>query len=228
MSCLQPLGGGLDGPAGRNGSGAESQAGLRPQTRQMPSGCQSIHTQDEQVIVLNYTNTDPSLAPDVIAIVGNPRRNSRTLKLAGGIADGLATHFGDRPAVVIDLVDLDVGTAGFTPDLNQLVASAQVVIAASPTVMGSYAGLLKLFFDSLPEAALDGKLGIPLMIARQARHAMAADVHLRPALLELGATCSTPSLVALESELASLGTDGLVTAWLERSSSWLAGIPVAR
>ena len=59
------------------------------------------------------------------------------------------------------------------------------------------------------------------MIARQARHALAADVHLRPALLELGATCSTPSLVALESELASLGADGLVTAWLERSGNWL-------
>lgn len=87
---------------------------------------------------------------------------------------------------------------------------------------------LGVFFDGLPEAALVGKLGIPLMIARQARHAMAADVHLRPALLELGATCSTPSLVALESELASLGTEGLVVAWLERSSGWLAGTQVIR
>lgn len=66
----------------------------------------------------------------------------------------------------------------------------------------------------------------PLMIARQARHAMAADVHLRPALLELGATCSTPSLVALESELASLGAEGLVTAWLERSGTWVSSAPV--
>ena len=171
---------------------------------------------------------NPDLSPDVVAIVGNPRRDSRTLKLAGGVADGLATHFGNRPAVAIDLVDLDVGMGCFPPEVNRLVASAQVVIAASPTVMGSYAGLLKMFFDGLPEAALVGKLGIPLMIARQARHAMAADVHLRPALLELGATCSTPSLVALESELASLGTEGLVIAWLERSSSWLAGMPAPR
>ena len=134
---------------------------------------------------------NPDLSPDVVAIVGNPRRDSRTLKLAGGVADGLATHFGNRPAVAIDLVDLDVGMGCFPPEVNRLVASAQVVIAASPTVM-------------------------------------AADVHLRPALLELGATCSTPSLVALESELASLGTEGLVTAWLERSTSWLAVMPLPR
>ena len=47
---------------------------------------------------------NPDLSPDVVAIVGNPRRDSRTLKLAGGVADGLATHFGNRPAVAIDLV----------------------------------------------------------------------------------------------------------------------------
>lgn len=167
----------------------------------------------------------PGFTPNVVAIVGNPRRDSRTLKLASGIADGLAPQLGKEPALAVDLVDLPLENGSFGPELNELVRSAQVVIAASPTVMGSYSGLLKLFLDGLPEAALVDKTGIPLMIARQARHAMAADVHLRPALLELGATCPTPSLVALESELASLGAEGLVTAWLERSGTWLAGIP---
>ncbi|MBN8866968.1 MAG: NAD(P)H-dependent oxidoreductase [Solirubrobacterales bacterium] len=167
----------------------------------------------------------PGFTPDVVAIVGNPRRDSRTLRLASGVADGLAVQLGDAPAVAIDLVDLPLVNGSFQPELIELVASARVVIAASPTVMGSYAGLLKIFLDGLPEATLLGKTAIPLMIARQARHALAADVHLRPALLELGATCPTPSLVALESELASLGAEGLVTAWLERSGAWLAGIP---
>jgi FMN reductase len=174
---------------------------------------------------MNQTSLHPGFAPNVVAIVGNQRPDSRTLKLASGIADGLAAQLGDTPAVAIDLVNLPLEESTFSPELNELVRTAQVVIAASPTIMGSYSGLLKLFLDGLPDAALLGKTGIPLMIARQARHAMAADVHLRPALLELGATCSTPSLVALESELASLGADGLVTAWLERSGSWLSGIP---
>ena len=174
---------------------------------------------------MNQNPLHPGFAPNVVAVVGNQRPDSRTLKLASGIADGLATQLGDTPAVTIDLVNLPLNDGSFGPELNSLVKGAQVVIAASPTVMGSYSGLLKLFLDGLPEAALLDKTGIPLMIARQARHAMAADVHLRPALLELGATCSTPSLVALESELASLGSVGLVTAWLERSGNWL---PVGR
>ena len=174
---------------------------------------------------MNQTSLHPGFNPNVVAIVGNQRPDSRTLRLASGIADGLAAQLGDTPAVAIDLVNLPLEEGSFSPELNELVRTAQVVIAASPTVMGSYSGLLKLFLDGLPEAALLEKTGIPLMIARQARHAMAADVHLRPALLELGATCSTPSLVALEAELASLGAEGLVTAWLERSGNWLAGIP---
>ena len=174
---------------------------------------------------MNQTSLLPGFTPNVVAVVGNQRPDSRTLSLASGIADGLADQLGDVPSVAIDLVNLPLNDGRFDPELNELIRSAQVVIAASPTVMGSYSGLLKLFLDGLPEAALLEKTAIPLMIARQARHALAADVHLRPALLELGATCSTPSLVALESELASLGTDGLVTAWLERSGSWLSRIP---
>lgn len=174
---------------------------------------------------MNQTSLHPGFRPNVVAIVGNQRPDSRTLTLAAGVADGLASQLGDTPAVAIDLVNLPLEDGRFSPALNELVRTARVVIAASPTVMGSYSGLLKLFLDGLPEAALLEKAAIPLMIARQARHAMAADVHLRPALLELGATCSTPSLVALESELASLGADGLVTAWLERSGTWLAAVP---
>lgn len=174
---------------------------------------------------MNQNSLHPGFTPEVVAVIGNQRPDSRTLRLAAGIADGLAAQLGDTPAVAIDLVNLPLVDGRFGSELNDLVRGARVVIAASPTIMGSYSGLLKLFLDGLPEAALLDKTGIPLMIARQARHALAADVHLRPALLELGATCSTPSLVALESELAALGPEGLVTAWLERSGTWLPAVP---
>ncbi len=169
---------------------------------------------------------EPGFTPQVVAVVGNTRPDSRTLKLASGVAEGLTRQVGGAPAVTVDLIELELANRMFPSALTNLVLNARVVIAASPTITGSYAGLLKLFLDGLPEAALIEKTAIPLMIARQARHALAADVHLRPALLELGATCPTPSLIALESELASLGSEGLVTAWLERSDIWLAGVPV--
>ena len=82
-------------------------------------------------------------------MVGNQRPDSRTLRLASGIADDLATQLGDTPAVTIDLVNLPLSEGSFDPELNSLVQGAQVVIAASPTVMGSYSGLLKLFLDGL-------------------------------------------------------------------------------
>lgn len=92
----------------------------------------------------------PGFQPNVIAIVGNPRRDSRTLRLATGVADGLATQLGSVPAVAIDLIDLELDRTGYDQALTELVLGSQVVIAASPTVMGSYAGLLKLSSTACP------------------------------------------------------------------------------
>ena len=58
----------------------------------------------------------PGFQPNVIAVVGNPRRDSRTLRLASGVADGLAAQVGSAPALTIDLVDLELD-----PVLGQLV-----------------------------------------------------------------------------------------------------------
>ena len=93
----------------------------------------------------------PGFQPNVIAVVGNPRRDSRTLRLASGVADGLATQVGSAPALTIDLVDLELDRAGYDQALTELVLGAQVVIAASPTVMGSYAGLLRCFSTAFPK-----------------------------------------------------------------------------
>ena len=46
------------------------------------------------------------------------------------------------------------------------------------------------------------------------QHALAVDVHLRPLLVELGATVPTPGLAVLESELSRL--DGVLRPWASR------------
>ncbi len=40
---------------------------------------------------------------------------------------------------------------------------ASVVLAATPTYRNSYSGLLKCFFDLLPDDALRGKIGVPVV-----------------------------------------------------------------
>jgi len=91
------------------------------------------------------------------------------------------------------------------------VRAARLLIVASPTYKATYTGLLKAFFDLLPGPALAGVTAVPVMTMGGPRHALAADLHLRPLLLELGANTPTAALVVLEEELPAL--DEVVRGW---------------
>jgi FMN reductase len=53
------------------------------------------------------------------------------------------------------------------------------------------------------------------------QHSLAVDVHLRPLLVELGASVPTPGLALLESEIPRL--DGLLEQWVTRAAEQLRG-----
>jgi FMN reductase len=150
------------------------------------------------------------VAGGTVVLCGNPRPGSRTLR----VAETAAAALGAEP-LVLDLAALP---APFGPDAATALAdpltavrSAGTLIVASPTYKATYTGLLKAFFDLLPGPALAGVAAVPVMTAGGPRHALAADVHLRPLLLELGAHTPTAALVVLEEELAKL--DEVVAAW---------------
>src|SRR5262249_15931893 len=84
-------------------------------------------------------------------------------------------------------------------------------VVASPTYKATYTGLLKVFLDRIAGGALLGQLAVPLMVAGAPQHALAVETHLRPLLIELGATCLTPGLCVLESHLDHV--DGVIDAW---------------
>jgi FMN reductase len=130
--------------------------------------------------------------PSVVALVGNPRPGSRTAGIAELAATGIAARL-DAATATIDLAvpDLDREAA------RALVVGARVVVVASPTYKAAYTGLLKAFLDELPSAALAGVVAVPLLTMGDAKHTLAADVHLRPVLLELGATCPTSAIVVV-------------------------------
>ena len=158
----------------------------------------------------------------VAALVGDPYPHSRTASLASALAVRLARELvrGQRPDASWRLIEL----AGSSEDgwarrpaaepLDALRA-AELVIVASPVVNGTYSGQTKLFLDALPERALEGSIAIPVMVARTGRHSLAADIHLRPLLMELGASCPTPAMFALESRLTNPGA--VCGAWLARA-----------
>ncbi len=92
------------------------------------------------------------------------------------------------------------------------IQASELAVVASPTYKASYTGLLKLFLDRVPGGALAGVTAVPLMLGGHWKHALAADLFLKPVLVELGATCPTRGLFLPESEYAGGPT---LDSWLE-------------
>lgn len=99
------------------------------------------------------------------------------------------------------------------------VQESALVIVASPTYKATYTGLLKLFLDRFPGGSLAGVTAVPMMLGGHWRHALAADLLLKPVLVEIGATCPAAGLFLLESEYS----DGpALESWLERARPQIA------
>jgi FMN reductase len=165
----------------------------------------------------------PASDVSVVTLVGNPRPGSRTATLATTLATALTTALGSGPAVLLDLAELteqvgpplgaDSGTR-YRPTLEQVLA-ADLRIGATPTYKGSYTGLLKSFLDHIGGGALHGRVAIPVTTVGSPAHTLAADVHLRPLLVELGASLPTAALVVGENLIAI--PEEAVTPWIERN-----------
>jgi FMN reductase len=152
-----------------------------------------------------------------LALVGNPKPESRTLAVAAAAVQALIDAAGLTSAC--QLIDLSVlarrllltEPSPAVEEAIEQVSGADLVVVASPTYKGTYTGLLKVFLDRLPHRALAGTIALPLLVMGAPQHALAVEVHLRPLLVELGATVPTPGLAVLESQLDAL--DGVLAPW---------------
>ncbi len=134
-------------------------------------------------------------ARSVVVVVGNPQVGSRTRTaaelVAARVADGGAIE-------TIDLGEhgpalLEWGSP-VVADLKATVLGASLLVVASPTYKAAYTGLVKLFLDQFGSGELGGIPTIPIMTGGSAVHSLAVEVHLRPVLIEIGASCPTPGL----------------------------------
>jgi FMN reductase len=147
----------------------------------------------------------------IAVVTGNPKSASRTQSVALAVAEVLAKEF--PHAETHPVIDL----AGYAPRLfdwadeeltalTAQVAAADVAIFASPTYKAAYTGLLKAFLDRYGSNGLAGVTAIPVMTGGWPGHLLAVEVHLRPVLVELGATVPSRGLYVTEPELADLPT----------------------
>jgi FMN reductase len=148
---------------------------------------------------------------NIAVVTGNPKPASRT----HGVALAVANALGGTADVIVDLAEyaprlFDWADADLSA-LTASVASADVAIFASPTYKAAYTGLLKAFLDRYGSNGLAGVVAVPVMTGGWAGHSLAVEVHLRPVLVELGATVPSRGLYVTEPELATL--DAAVSKW---------------
>ena len=157
----------------------------------------------------------------VAVVVGNPKPASRTLAAANAVAEAAANAalLAEAGRVTVDLAELgpelfDWSSARVRQAVDAVRGCALAVVA-SPTFKASYTGLLKAFLDWFGTADLSGVTVVPLMVGAGLQHALAVEVHLRPVLVELGASLPTRGLYVTEAQLRDL--DAVVAAWLEEA-----------
>jgi len=164
-------------------------------------------------------------------VVGNPKADSRTLRVARAVADALAEKLTDTSSggngadtLVVDLAD--IASELFDPEsqtvngLLQAVAGSDLLIVASPTFKATYTGLLKSFFDRYGTNALGSAVAIPVMTGAGPIHALAPEVHLRPLLVELGASTPTRGLYVTEQQFDNL--EAAIGTWADAASPLIA------
>ena len=177
----------------------------------------------------------------IAVVTGNPKPASRTHGVALAVADVLAAEL-PRPAapaeaparqvvpaavplvpaepsahLVVDLAEhapsLFDWSAAELSRLTAEVAAADVAIFASPTYKAAYTGMLKAFLDRYGNNGLAGVVAVPVMTGGWPGHLLAVEVHLRPVLVELGATIPSRGLYVTEPEFATL--DAAIAKWAE-------------
>ncbi|MHB8465161.1 MAG: NADPH-dependent FMN reductase [Acidimicrobiales bacterium] len=152
----------------------------------------------------------------VSVVVGNPKPGSRTLTVASDLGSRLAS-WASTDMIAMDLASVadrmfDWEDSTVAAMVSQLQSSALAVIA-SPTFKASYTGLLKAFLDRIPTNGLHGVVAVPLMMGAAPIHYLAPEVHLRPVLIEAGASCPTRGIYVQEADLGDL--DAVLGGWFD-------------
>ncbi len=161
----------------------------------------------------------------VVAVVGNPNPGGRTTTVAEAVAGAVAKAAGSSTTETIELATVAAHLFEWGNEkvaaLTAQVASADVVITACPTYKATYTGLLKAFLDAYGNDGLAGTRAVPVMVGAAPHHALAPEVHLRPLLVELGASVPSRGLYVLESQMEDL--DQVVANWAEVAVPHLLG-----
>src|SRR5438552_12593503 len=136
--------------------------------------------------------TDVVEGIQAVGISGSPSPTSRSRTLLGlGLAalerrGVIATRTVDLAALPADAL---LGRSRDTRvnDALAAVGRARILVVSTPVYRATYSGLLKVFFDLLPQDGLAGKIAVAIATGASLGHLLAVDHGLRPLLTSVGA-----------------------------------------
>jgi FMN reductase len=142
----------------------------------------------------------------VVAVNGSPSHPSRSRTLAVHVVELLGG------GEVLDLAELDpAGLLALRPDVGvasavEAVASAEIVVVATPVYRATYTALTKTVFDLQAQGALAGTVVIPIATGYTAEHRLAIDHGLRPLVASLDGWTTPTGIYVTKADLADDGS----------------------
>ncbi len=158
-----------------------------------------------------------------MGISGSPSATSKSRELVERAlsqfaACGVETALIDLAALPADGL-LGRGASPEVEAALRQVAAARIVVAGTPIYRATYSGLLKVFFDLLPQDSLAGKVGVPIAIGHGLAHSLALDHGLRPLFASLGAVVVANGTYGTSEQFRNGAPVADLLAQLERSVS---------
>jgi FMN reductase len=159
--------------------------------------------------------------PGAVAISGSPSRESKSRRLLAHGADRLSAN-----GVVTPIVDLCVLPAddllgrSRSPAIARAlegIAAARLILVATPVYRASYSGLLKCFFDLLPQDALAGKAAILIATGGSPAHSLVIDYALRPLVASVGGLSVATGIYGTDAQFGANGPNVALLAGVDRA-----------
>jgi FMN reductase len=168
------------------------------------------------------------MTPTALAISGSPSATSKSRRLLLQALDRLRDD--GIPGRLVDLYELPAEallgrtrSAGVDAALAS-VAASRVVIVGTPVYRASFSGLLKVFFDLLPQDALVGKVVIPIATGGTLAHQLVLDHALRPLAASVGGVIVSTGVYAIDAQFTGGVVDPLVVQGLDRAVAEAVGL----
>lgn len=155
-----------------------------------------------------------------VGISGSPSATSRSRSLLDYALDRLRDKGID--AALVDLAELDAEALlgrradERLQDALSLVERAGIVVASTPVYRATYTGLLKVFFDQLPQRGLTGKIAIGIASGAADAHRIVIDQGLRPLFSSVEARV-VEGVYATDADLADPQRRGAVLDRIDRA-----------